>query len=89
MFVRDGAGWVLKPIHENGIPGVLVWAAWSDRQDGISTYLEFVKFLARRIGGRFLRFHTVRKGFIKVAPRFGWQRKPDDPDGFMVFELTL
>ena len=89
LFVRDRAGWVLKPIYDDGIPGVLVWVAWSERQDGISTYTELIKFLARKIGARWLRFHTVRKGFIRIAPKYGWQRKADDPDGLMVFELTL
>ena len=89
LFVRDQAGFVLKPLCEDGITGVLIWAAWSTRQDGMDTYLEHIRFLARKIGARWLRFHTVRKGFIRAAPKYGWQRKPDDPDGFMVFEMTL
>ena len=89
LFVRDRAGFVLKPLYEDGICGVLIWAAWSERQDGIATYTEFAKFLARQIGARWLRFHTVRKGFIRIAPQYGWQRKADDADGFMTFEMTL
>ena len=89
LFVRDRAGFVLKPLIEDGICGVLIWAAWSERQDGISTYTELIKFLARKIGARWLRFHTVRKGFIRIAPQYGWQRKADDADGFMTFEMTL
>lgn len=89
LFVRDRAGWVLKPMTQDGIPGVLVWAAWSERTDGLLTYSDEVQFLARTIGARFLRFHTARKGFIRIAPRLGWQRQADDADGLMVFELTL
>ena len=89
LFVRDRAGWVLKPIADDGIPGVLVWAAWSERTDGLNEYTEFVKFLSRKIGARFIRFHTVRKGFIRVASKYGWQRKDDDSMGRMIFEMTL
>lgn len=89
LFVRDRAGWVLKPISDDGIPGVLVWAAWSERADGLNEYTEFVKFLSRKIGARFIRFHTVRKGFIRVASKYGWQRKDDDSMGRMIFEMTL
>ena len=74
---------------EDGICGVLIWAAWSERPDGLQEYTELVKRLARQIGARWLRFHTVRKGFIRIANRYGWQRKADDADGFMVFEMTL
>ena len=89
LFVRDRDGWVLKPITDDGIPGVLVWAAWSERADGLNEYTEFVKFLSRKIGARFIRFHTVRKGFIRVASKYGWQRKDDDSMGRMIFEMTL
>ena len=89
LFVRDRAGWVLKPISDCGKPGVLVWAAFSERTDGLNEYTEFVKFLSRKIGARFIRFHTVRKGFIRVSNKYGWQRKDDDSMGRMVFEMTL
>ena len=89
LFVRDGAWCVLKPIVDGGEVGVLVWAAWSERTDGLNEYTEFVKFLSRKIGARFIRFHTVRKGFIRVASKYGWQRKDDDSMGRMVFEMTL
>lgn len=89
LFVRDRAGWVLKPFIEGGIPAVLVWVAWSERQDGMDEYTEFIRFLSRKIGARFIRFHTVRKGFIRVASKYGWQRKDDDSMGRMVFEMTL
>ena len=89
LFVRDRAGWVLKPLSEDGIPYVLIWVAWSERTDGLLTYSDEIQFLARKIGARFLRFHTARKGFLRIAPRLGWQRQADDADGLMVFEFTL
>ena len=42
LFVRDRAGWVLKPITDDGIPGVLVWAAWYEMVDGRDEYTEFI-----------------------------------------------
>lgn len=89
LFVRDRAWFVLKPISDCGVNGVLVWAAFSERTDGLNEYTEFVKFLSRKIGARFIRFHTVRKGFIRVASKYGWQRKDDDSMGRMIFEMTL
>lgn len=89
LFVRDRVGWVLKPIADDGVPGVLVWVAWSERTNGLDEYTEYVKYLSKKIGARFIRFHTARKGFVRVASKYGWQRKFDDPDGLMIFEMTL
>lgn len=89
LFVRDQAGFVLKPFSENGIPAVLIWAAWSERQDGMDEYTDFIKFLARKIGARFLRFHTVRKGFLRVGKKYGWKHVGKDKDGMFIFEMTL
>ncbi len=87
--MRDRAGWVLKPIADDGIPGVLVWAAWSGRPDGKVQYTDFIKQRAREIDARWIRFHTVRAGLIRVAPRFGWRRMADDSRGRMVFQMML
>ena len=89
LFVRDQVGWVLKPIYDDGIPGVLVWVAWSERTDGLNEYTEFVRFLSRKIGARFIRFYTVRKGFCRVAGKYGWQLKGRDSMGRMIFEMIL
>jgi hypothetical protein len=72
LFVRDGAGWVLKSVVGNGMQGVLVWAAWSEKQNGLLEHTEEVIALARKINAEFLRFHTVRKGFLRVGARYGW-----------------
>ena len=89
LFVRDGAWCVLKPIVDGGEVGVLVWAAWSGRPDGMVQYTDFIKQRAREIDARWIRFHTVRAGFIRVAPRFGWRRMADDSRGRMVFQMAL
>ncbi|MBM7455164.1 hypothetical protein HNR62_001024 [Oceanisphaera litoralis] len=89
LFVRPDAGWVLKPLVENGVVGVLVWAAWSERRDGLSRYQPEIEQLTRQIGGRWLRFHTRRRGFLRMAPRLGWRRVADSADGSITFQLTL
>ncbi|MNO69838.1 hypothetical protein D3C76_607010 [compost metagenome] len=88
LFVRGDDGFVLKPQAEDGVIGVLVWVGWGDG-GAPERYLPEVKRLARLIGARWLRFHSVRKGWLKVAPRMGWVRQLDDADGFYVFQINL
>ncbi|PTT56595.1 hypothetical protein [Aeromonas sp. HMWF015] len=88
LFVRGSDGFVLKPVSEAGITGVVVWIGWGER-GAADRHLPEVKRLARMIGARWLRFHSVRKGWLKVAKRQGWQRRPDDSDGFYVFQIDL
>ncbi|WP_421213458.1 hypothetical protein [Aeromonas dhakensis] len=88
LFVRGSDGFVLKPVVEQGITGVLVWVGWGDG-GAPERHLPEVKRLARLIGARWLRFHSTRKGWLKVAPRMGWVRQPDDADGLFVFQINL
>ncbi|WP_429151431.1 hypothetical protein [Aeromonas hydrophila] len=88
LFVRGADGFVLKPVVEQGITGVLVWVGWGDG-GAPERHLPEVKRLARMIGARWLRFHSARKGWLKVAPRMGWVRQPDDADGLFVFQINL
>lgn len=88
LFVRGDDGFVLKPASEQGTTGVLVWVGWGDG-GAPERHLPEVKRLARLIGARWLRFHSVRKGWLRVAPKMGWLRQQDDADGMFVFQLTL
>ena len=88
LFVRGSDGFVLKPVTEAGITGVVVWVGWGSL-GATERHLPEVKRLARMIGARWLRFHSMRKGWLKVAQRQGWQRRPNDPDGFYVFQIDL
>lgn len=88
LFVRGCDGFVLKPVAEAGVTGVVVWVGWGAR-GATERHLPEVKRLARMIGARWIRFHSVRKGWLKVAKRQGWQRRPDDSDGFYVFQIDL
>lgn len=88
LFVRGDDGFVLKPASERGTTGVLVWVGWGDG-GAPERHLPEVKRLARLIGARWLRFHSARKGWLRVAPKMGWVRQQDDADGMFVFQLTL
>ncbi|MGY3959547.1 hypothetical protein [Aeromonas popoffii] len=88
LFVRGADGFVLKPVVERGVTGVLVWVGWGDG-GAPGRHLPEVKRLARLIGARWLRFHSARKGWLKVAPKMGWARQPDDADGLNVFQINL
>lgn len=88
LFVRGDDGFVLKPVSEQGETGVLVWVGWGDG-GAPERHLPEVKRLARMIGARWLRFHSARKGWLRVAPRMGWVRQPDDADGLFVFQINL
>ena len=88
LFLRGDDGFVLKPQAEDGVIGVLVWVGWGDG-GAPERHLPEVKRLARLIGARWLRFHSARKGWLKVAPRMGWVRQPDDADGLYVFQINL
>jgi len=88
LFVRDADGFVLKPVAEEGDCGVLVWVGWGE-QGAPLRHLPEVKRLARMTGARWLRFHSTRRGWLKVAPKMGWVRQPDDDDGMLVFQINL
>ncbi|MFB2863088.1 hypothetical protein [Aeromonas sp. MdU4] len=88
LFVRGDDGFVLKPLAENGVTGVLVWVGWGTG-GAPERHLPEVKRLARMVGARWLRFHSARKGWLKLAPRMGWVRQQDDADGLYVFQISL
>lgn len=88
LFVRGGDGFVLRPVIEGGVGGVIVWIGWGSG-GAPARHLPEAKHLARMIGARWLRFHSARKGFLRTAPAMGFVRLADDEDGLMVFQLNL
>ncbi len=88
LFVRGDDGFVLKPVVVDGVVEVLVWAGWGSN-GAPARHIDEVKRLARLIGARRIRFHTVRKGFLRVAPMIGFTRSGTDEMERMVFILTL
>lgn len=80
---------VLKPMVKEGVPYVLVWLGIGEGADSVARYLPEVQKLTRLSGGRWAEFHTRRKGFIRLGKRLGFERMPDDEDGFMVFRIRV
>lgn len=80
---------VLKPMVKDGVPYVLVWLGICEGYDSVARYLPEVKKLTRMSGGRWAEFHSTRKGFIRLSGRLGFERMPDDEDGFMVFRIQV
>ncbi|EJG5926855.1 hypothetical protein NAE50_005389 [Salmonella enterica] len=80
---------VLKPMMKDGIPYVLVWLGICTGQNSVVRYLPEVKKLTRMAGGRWAEFHTVRRGFTRLARQLGFEQMPDDEDGMMVFRIAV
>lgn len=89
LFVRPQGGWVLKPIVDKGVVGVLVWAAWSSKPDGIKNHQPEIEKLCRMIGGRFMRFHSGRRGFLRLASSMGMAQTGTDEAGRFIFDKKL
>ena len=88
LFLRDHDGFVLRPQVIEDELRVLIWAAWG-ASGAHERHIDEVKYLARIIGAKSLVFHSVRKGWLRVAPKQGWVRQADDEDGFLVFTMKL
>ncbi|EFJ3029517.1 hypothetical protein OYB12_20875 [Escherichia coli] len=81
---------VLRPaLDDEGTPYVLVLLGVCAGSNSVERYLPEVKTLTRLAGGRWAEFHTARRGFIRLGKRLGFERMPDDEDGFMVFRIEV
>lgn len=80
---------VWAPRERGGDLHVVVWLGVSVSQQGLERHTETMKKLTRDIGGRWFEFYTERKGFIRVASRYGFDRMPDEDDGVMKFRLMV
>ncbi|EFA0463603.1 hypothetical protein DMQ02_004609 [Escherichia coli] len=69
--------------------GFLVLLGVCTGSNSVERYLPEVKTLTRLAGGRWAEFHTARRGFIRLGKRLGFERMPDDEDGFMVFRIAV
>ncbi|MEI7375680.1 hypothetical protein [Dickeya chrysanthemi] len=87
-FGTDDTRIVLRPRSYYGIPYVVVWLGVSTRKDALAYWLPHVQELTRMAGGRWAEFYTVRKGFIRVAQRLGFERLPDE-FGLMKFKIPV
>ncbi|MGL4486135.1 MAG: hypothetical protein ACRCUG_03900 [Yersinia sp. (in: enterobacteria)] len=87
-FSAEDAVIVLRPRMREGILYVVVWLGISNGQQGLVKYTLEVQKLTRMIGGRWAEFYTARKGFIRIARQFGFERLADE-DGLMKFKIPI
>lgn len=73
LFVSDDGFFVLKPEVDQG---VLIWVAQSFAATDKHYYFAEIEHLARLIGVNRITFWSNRKGFHKIAPRFGFTGTP-------------
>ena len=77
---------VFRAVYHDGELGMLVWVAIGGNcRNAIANYLPKFEVMARRGYGKFIMFETRRKGFRRLAPKFGFtETRPRD--GFFVFK---
>lgn len=68
---------------------VVVWLGISVAQDGLLRHTENMRKISAALGCGWFEFYTKRKGFIRVASQFGFERMPDEEDGVMKFRLMV
>ena len=85
----DGFLVLRSVLSDDGIPYVLVLLGVCTGSKSVERYLPEVKTFTRLAGGRWAEFHTARRGFIRLGKRLGFERMPDDEDGFMVFRIAV
>lgn len=74
---------------ENKQRHLVVWLGVSVAQDGLQRHTESMRKISSALGCGWFEFYTKRKGFIRIAPRLGFERMPDEEDGVMKFRLTV
>lgn len=76
LYYHDDVGTlVLRPIRRNNQTGVFIHCAIGHNKDATLNYLPFIEAVAEKSNLTFIEFHTVRKGFLRYAPRFGFAYK--------------
>lgn len=88
IFGNDTDRIVLRLRLKDGVPYVVVCLGVSVSNNGLDRNTPIIKKMTRDVGGRWAEFYTVRKGFIRIAKRFGFERLPD-VDGFMKFKIPV
>tara|TARA_Y100000780_G_scaffold230085_1_gene251367 strand:- start:606 stop:986 length:381 start_codon:yes stop_codon:yes gene_type:complete len=80
---------VFRATHHEGELGMLVWVAIGGKcRNAIANYLPKFELMARRGYGKFIMFETRRKGFRRLAPKFGFT-ETHPRDGFFVFKKEV
>lgn len=68
---------------------MVVWLGISVAQDGLKRHTDSMRKIAAELCCNWFEFYTKRKGFIRVASQFGFERMPDEEDGLMKFRLMV
>lgn len=68
---------------------MVIWLGVSVAQDGLVRHTESMRKIAASLGCGWFEFYTKRKGFVRIAPRLGFERMPDECDGVMKFRLMV
>lgn len=72
LFLTGKGFVVLKPIVENGTRRILIWIAYS-KDDLSAHYISEIEKLGILIDAQELEFWTKRKGFLRLAPKLGFE----------------
>lgn len=90
LFSNEDLGIVVaKPIFYKSQFGMLIWVAiGGNRKDAIASFLPHFEIIAKRSKGEFIMFETRRKGFKRLAPKFGFT-ETHPRDGFFVFKKEV
>lgn len=74
LFVSQDGFLVLLPVAG---PGVLIWVAHSHDAVDRPLYSGEIDALAKDIDAKQISFWSNRKGFHRIAPRYGYTSRPD------------
>tara|TARA_Y100000780_G_scaffold128821_1_gene115968 strand:+ start:4724 stop:5104 length:381 start_codon:yes stop_codon:yes gene_type:complete len=90
LFSNDDLGIVVaKPFFHQDKFGMLVWVAIGGKcKNAIERYLPAFEAMAKRSKGKFIMFETRRKGFRRLAPKFGFI-ETHPRGGFFVFKKEV
>lgn len=75
LFLSPDGFCVLQPRYQREIIYLDVTIAYCSGGNALKKYLPFIVMLAKKGAAQFLRFYTVRKGFEKIAPKYGWEKQ--------------
>lgn len=65
---------ILKPVFDGiGRPGILAWVGIHTDGQSMAEDFTFIYRMAKATGMQFIRFETKRKGFVKLAARYGYR----------------
>lgn len=88
LFVAEDGFVILTPTLLNDAKAVHVWVVWSRGQNTIERYFAELVMLAKDVEAKAITFWSVRRGFERVAPKYGWQKSHTEQQ-FTVWVKTL